>query len=75
MLIIFREYPNASSNYVVTAMPGEDAEDEVMDAEAREILQYYRQGEEVTVKYSRMENGEYVSHEVTVVLGGAQQTK
>lgn len=42
---------------------------------AREILQYYRQGEEVTVKYSRMENGEYVSHEVTVVLGGAQQTK
>ena len=45
------------------------------NSSAREILQYYRQGEEVTVKYSRMENGEYVSHEVTVVLGGAQQTK
>ena len=41
MLIIFREYPNASSNYLVTAMPGEDAEDEVMDAEAREILLGY----------------------------------
>ena len=45
------------------------------NSSAREILQYYRQGEEVTVKYSRMENGEYVSHEVTVVLGGSQTTK
>ena len=42
------------------------------NAEAREILQYYKQGEEVLVTYSRMENGEYVSHEVTVVLGAPE---
>jgi serine protease Do len=37
--------------------------------DARQILQYYRQGEEVTVTFSRLEDGEYVSHEVKVVLG------
>ncbi len=42
------------------------------NAEAREILQYYRQGEEVTVNFSRLENGEYVEHEVTVVLGAPE---
>lgn len=42
------------------------------NAEAREILQYYRQGEEVTVTYSRLEGGEYVSHEVIVVLGAPE---
>ena len=40
-------------------------------AGAREVLQHYRIGEEVTVKYSRLEEGEYVNHEVKVVLGAA----
>ncbi len=39
--------------------------------DARQILQYYRQGEEVTVTFSRLEDGEYVSHEVKVVLGAS----
>ncbi|MBO4515700.1 MAG: trypsin-like peptidase domain-containing protein [Lachnospiraceae bacterium] len=42
------------------------------NADAREILQYYHIGEEVTICYSRLEDGEYVSHEATVVLGAAQ---
>ena len=42
------------------------------NAEAREILQYYRQGEEVSVTYCRLENGEYVTHEVSVVLGAPE---
>lgn len=41
-------------------------------SDAREILQYYRVGEEVTITYSRMEAGEYVSHEVKVTLGKRQ---
>ena len=41
------------------------------NADARKILQYYKQGEEVTVSFERMENGEYVKHEVKVVLGAA----
>ena len=41
------------------------------NADARKILQYYKQGEEVTVCFERMENGEYVKHEVTIVLGAA----
>ena len=43
--------------------------------EAREILQYYRQGEQVQVCYSRLENGEYVSHEVAITLGAPEQSK
>ena len=38
LLLIFREYPNESSNYTVTATPGYDAETQVMDEQAREIL-------------------------------------
>ena len=38
LLVIFREYPNESSNYIVTATPGHDAETQVMDGQAREIL-------------------------------------
>lgn len=41
LLIIFREYPNASSNYICTATPGYDAETQVMDEQAREILLDY----------------------------------
>ena len=41
LLVIFREYPNASSNYICTATPGYDAETQVMDDEAREILLDY----------------------------------
>ena len=41
LLIIFREYPNASSNYICTATPGYDAETQVMDDQAREILLDY----------------------------------
>lgn len=45
------------------------------NADARAILQYYKQGEEVTVCYSRLEDGEYVSHEVKVTLGTAEASK
>lgn len=45
------------------------------NADARNILQYYKQGEEVTVCYSRLEDGEYVSHEVKVTLGSAEASK
>ena len=38
VIIIFREYPNESSNYICTVTPGYDAETVVMDEEAREIL-------------------------------------
>ncbi|MCR4776695.1 MAG: hypothetical protein K5869_10005, partial [Saccharofermentans sp.] len=38
LIVIFREYPNESSNYIVTATPGFDAETQVMDEQAREIL-------------------------------------
>lgn len=41
LLLIFREYPNESSNYIVTATPGHDAETVVMDEQAREILLDY----------------------------------
>ena len=41
LLVIFREYPNESSNYIVTATPGHDAETQVMDGQAREILLDY----------------------------------
>jgi predicted RNA-binding Zn-ribbon protein involved in translation (DUF1610 family) len=41
LLLIFREYPNESSNYIVTATPGYDAETQVMDEQAREILLDY----------------------------------
>ncbi|MCR4689037.1 MAG: TPM domain-containing protein [Saccharofermentans sp.] len=41
LLVVFREYPNASSNYIVTATPGYDAESAVMDEQAREILLDY----------------------------------
>ncbi len=45
------------------------------NADARALLQYYKQGEEVTVYYSRLEDGEYVSHEVKVTLGAAEASK
>ena len=38
ILVVFREYPNASSNYICTVTPGYDAETQIMDEEAREIL-------------------------------------
>ena len=38
VLVIFREYPNASSEYICTVTPGYDAEVQIMDDEAREIL-------------------------------------
>ena len=38
VLIIFREYPNASSNYICTVTPGYDAETQVIDDEAKEII-------------------------------------
>ena len=41
LLVIFREYPNASSNYICTVTPGSDAETIVMDEQAREILLDY----------------------------------
>lgn len=41
LLVVFREYPNESSNYIVTATPGYDAETQVMDEQAREILLDY----------------------------------
>ena len=38
ILVVLREYPNASGNYICTVTPGYDAETIVMDEEAREIL-------------------------------------
>jgi RNA polymerase-binding transcription factor DksA len=38
LIIIFREYPNNSSEYICTVTPGYDAETQVMDEQAREIL-------------------------------------
>ena len=38
LILIFREYPNESSNYVVTVTPGNDAWTLVIDEEAKEIL-------------------------------------
>lgn len=38
VIIIFREYPNASSEYICTVTPGYDAETQVMDEQAREIV-------------------------------------
>ena len=38
VIIIFREYPNNSSEYICTVTPGYDAETQVMDEQAREIL-------------------------------------
>ena len=66
VLIIFREYPNASSNYICTVTPGYDAETQVMDEEAREILldfiDYYYTDTELNegyfFKYSFQKAGE-----------------
>ena len=41
ILIIFREYPNESGNYLLTVTPGFDAETQVMDQEAKDILLDY----------------------------------
>lgn len=41
LLVIFREYPNESGNYMVTVTPGFDAETQVMDEEAKNILLDY----------------------------------
>lgn len=41
LIVIFREYPNASSDYICTVTPGYDAETQVMDEQAREILLDY----------------------------------
>lgn len=41
MLVIFREYPNGSGNYIETVIPGYDAEAVVMDEQAEEILLDY----------------------------------
>ena len=41
LLVIFREYPDSSGNYIVTATPGYDAETQVMDDQAKEILLDY----------------------------------
>ena len=41
ILVVFREYPNASGNYICTVTPGYDAETCVMDDEAKEILLDY----------------------------------
>ena len=38
LLVVFREYPNESGNYICTVTPGYDAETQVMDEQAREIL-------------------------------------
>ena len=38
MIVIFREYPNNSSEYICTVTPGYDAETQVLDEQAREIL-------------------------------------
>lgn len=38
VLIIFRKYPNNSSEYICVVTPGYDAETQIMDVEAREIL-------------------------------------
>ena len=41
LLIIFSEYPNESGNYKLTVTPGFDAETQVMDQEAKDILLDY----------------------------------
>jgi len=41
VLVVFREYPNASSNYICTVTPGYDAYTQIMDDEAAEILLDY----------------------------------
>ena len=41
LLVIFREYPNSSSNYISTIWPGKDAESQIMDEQAREIFLDY----------------------------------
>lgn len=41
LLVIFREYPNASGNYICTVAPGYDAETQVIDDEAKEIILDY----------------------------------
>ena len=41
LLVIFREYPNESGNYIETVTPGYDAESVVMDEQAEEILLDY----------------------------------
>ena len=50
LLVIFREYPNASGNYICTITAGYDAETQVIDDQAKEILldyiDYYYSDEE-----------------------------
>ena len=41
VLVVFREYPNASGNYICAVTPGYDAETQVIDDEAKEILLDY----------------------------------
>ena len=41
LLVIFREYPNESSNYISTVWPGKDAQSQIMDEQAREIFLDY----------------------------------
>ena len=41
LLVIFREYPDNSGNYICTVTPGYDAETQVMDDQAKEILLDY----------------------------------
>ncbi len=51
LLVIFREYPNASGNYICTITPGYDAETQVMDDQAKEIfldcIDYYYSDEDL----------------------------
>lgn len=54
LLIIFREYPNGSGNYLSGCFAGADAET-VMDAEAREILLDYIDAYYPEVSYSESE--------------------
>ena len=66
VIVIFREYPNNSSEYICTVTPGYDAETQVMDEQAREILldfiDYYYTDTELNegyfFKYSFQKAGE-----------------
>ena len=66
VIIIFREYPNNSSEYICTVTPGYDAETQVLDEQAREILlgfiDYYYTDTELNegyfFKYSFQKAGE-----------------
>ena len=68
VIIIFREYPNNSSEYICTVTPGYDAETQVFDEQAREILldfiDYYYTDTELNegyfFKYSFKKAGERI---------------